>query len=148
MGQLSSVVTTQITMKVAAVLSLVFISAISAKRDPKLFFVSTSSTTSTVSTVTTCFTTTAAATACTGRKKRSISIIDELANKDDAKIVDPSPLESSIAEQEGEPKSQRQGKFLLYWLTTTTTSTSTSFTSTAIVTLVCTASPNPLTICP
>merc|ERR1712176_1610820 len=144
MGQLSSVVTTQITMKVAAVLSLVFISAISAKRDPKLFFVSTSSTTSTVSTVTTCFTTTATPTACTGRKKRSISIVDELANKDDAKIVDPSPLESSIAEHEPEAKSQRQGKFLMYWLTTTTT----SFTSTAIVTLVCTASPNPLTICP
>merc|ERR1719411_1577874 len=127
-------------MKVAAVLSLIFISAISAKRDPKLFFVSTSSTT--------CFTTTATPTACTGRKKRSISIVDELANKEDAKIVDPSPLESSIAEPEPEAKSQRQGKFLLYWLTTTTASTTTSFTSTAIVTLVCTASPNPLTICP
>merc|ERR1712020_193386 len=136
MGQLSSVVTTQITMKVTIVLCLV-ITAISAKRDPKLFFVSTSSTTSTLSTITTCYTTTGTVTACgSGRRKRSITI-DDAMDKDGGKIVDPSPIEPSIGEPEA--KSERQGKFLLYWLTTTTTSTSTSFTTTQILTIVCTA---------
>merc|ERR550525_1615265 len=109
-------------MKVTIVLCLVFITAISAKRDPKLFFVSTLSTTST------CYTSsgTTAIASCSGRKKRSI--VDGIVGKDDETIAATSqlePLEPSIAEPDA--KSQREGKFLLYWLTTTTTSTSTTF---------------------
>ena len=95
-------------MKVILALCFIFVTAISAKRDPKLFFVSTSSTTSTLSTTTTCYTSsgTTAIADCSGRKKRSI--IDSFLGEDNEKIAATSqlePLEPSIGEPEA--KSQR-----------------------------------------
>ena len=53
-------------------------------------------------------------------------------------------IESSIKDQE--PK--REGKFLVYWLTTTTTSTSTAYTATStIASLQCTPAGFPYAAC-
>merc|ERR1712079_978636 len=86
-------------------------------RQPKLFWVSSSATTSSVSTSTICFVSaTTGFTTC----------------KDDSDADIESGAEEPAA-------SQRDGRFLLYWLTTTTTSTTTIFTATGtIATLACT----------
>ena len=49
---------------------------------------------------------------------------------DDVPEVEPSQVESGIVDDDLASEG-RQGKFLLYWLTTTTTSTTTEFTTTA-----------------
>merc|ERR1711997_355356 len=85
-----------------------------ATREPKLFFVSSSSTTSTVTTFSNCYSTLASVTATCGRKRRAITEAED--------------AESSNA---------RQGKFLLYWLTTTSTSTTTTFSATTTLYLSC-----------
>merc|ERR1711936_1166475 len=73
-------------------------------RKPKLFYVSTSATTSTIQALSVCFYTSTAVNACGGRKRRAIDI-----------------------------EGSRDGRFLLYWITTTSISTSTSFTVTYTV---------------
>merc|ERR1712173_3681 len=102
-----------------------------AARDPKLFFVSSSSTTSTISTSTLCYSTIGSVTTCPGRKKKRaiMEAIDHDTPVDADKV---SSLESGM--EEVESANQRQGKFLLYWLTTTTTTT---FTATATLILSC-----------
>ena len=121
-------------------------------RKPKLFFVSTSATTSTLSTLSLCYVSTAALlSACSGRKKRSISL-DGLDGRKRRSIsldgmesdgaVLPSPIKREV---DGEPLqdeassiANRDGRFLLYWITTTSISTSTSFTTTyTIASVVC-----------
>merc|ERR1711953_845099 len=118
------------------------------RRSGKLFFVSSSSTTSTVSTTTLCFTTDAAGAAlgtCTKRRRRSI----EEANLQTDEQIYSTPVRRQIEEEENnEPQldsgvrdnsMDREGRFLLYWMTTTSTSTSTSFTSTTTLSnLICT----------
>ena len=135
-------------------------------RQPKLFYVSSSSTTSSLSTVTVCFSSTSTGvTTCNGRKRRNIltePFMEEASlivphrirytitifltylhryassNRDDDSFTD---IESGVAETE----SVRDGRFLLYWLTTTTTSTTTIFTGTSVLaTLDCT--PNGFTL--
>merc|ERR1712010_223015 len=101
-------------------------------RKPKLFFVSTSATTTTLQTASICYITNAAAT-CTGRKRRTIS----LDGMEPEGAVQPSTFKREV---EGESVKQdevsskvngnREGRFLLYWITTTSISTSTSFTIT------------------
>merc|ERR1711934_541483 len=108
-------------------------------RKPKLSFVSTSATTSTLETLSICYVSTAASlAACTGRKRRSISL--------DGMESDGAVLPSTIKrEVEGEPLqdelssiANREGRFLLYWITTTSISTSTSFTTTyTVASVVC-----------
>merc|ERR1712115_101345 len=116
-------------------------------REPKLFFVSSSSTTSSLSTSTVCFKATATgAVTCGKRKKRSMAVngISEA----DGEIQ---PQRSFDAEDNSDPKvesgaedpttSDRDGRFLLYWLTTTSTSTTTIYTGTStIASLDCTPS--------
>ena len=99
---------------------------------PKMFFVSTSATTSTLQTASICFVSSATLAACTGRKRRAIAT-DELSFKD-------VELEPSRKEQESPAiEGSREGRFLLYWITTTSISTSTSFTTTYTVSsIVCT----------
>merc|ERR1712051_470876 len=102
-------------------------------RKPKLFFVSTSATTSTLQTASICYITTTNLATCSGRKRRSIS----LDGTDPEGAVQPSPFKREV---EGESVKQdevsskgngnREGRFLLYWITTTSISTSTSFTIT------------------
>merc|ERR1712131_165480 len=106
------------------------------RRKPKLFFVSTSSTTSTISTRTLCYTTNAALGTC-GRKKRAIVDIKELEGD-----IAPAPIQKVDVEEDNmeieddlvtggiNEDSDRNGKFLLYWMTTTLTSTTPSFTVT------------------
>ena len=102
---------------------------------PKMFFVSTSATTSTLQTASICYVSSNALSACTGRKKRAIAT-DELSFKDVASVE----LEPSRKEQESPAiEGSREGRFLLYWITTTSISTSTSFTTTYTVSsIVCT----------
>merc|ERR1712010_147449 len=102
-------------------------------RKPKLFFVSTGATTSTLQTASICYVTSLTVTTCTGRKRRTIS----LDGMEPEGAVQPSTFKREV---EGESVKQdevssnvngnREGRFLLYWITTTSISTSTSFTIT------------------
>merc|ERR1712073_69794 len=118
------------------------------ERSGKLFFVSSSSTTSTVSTTTLCFTTDAAGAALgTCTKKRRRRSIEEANLQTDEQIYS-TPVRRQIEEEENhEPQldsgvrdnsMDREGRFLLYWMTTTSTSTTT------LSNLICT--PNGFTI--
>merc|ERR1711948_57460 len=100
-----------------------------AARDPKLFFVSS------ISTSTLCYSTiNSAATTCPGRKKKR-AIMEAIDHDTPVEADKVSSLESGM--EEVESANQRQGKFLLYWLTTTSTSTTTTFTATATLILSC-----------
>ena len=120
-----------------------FVSFRSAKqhveRHPKLFFVSTSSTTSTLSTASMCYVTTATfAGACTGRKRRAINF--EGASVDESEFK-PSQLKEDVQSSRGDRSLDREGRFLLYWITTTSISTSTSYTTTfSVYSVDCTPS--------
>merc|ERR1719192_231133 len=95
-------------------------------RKPKLFYVSTSATTSTLHTASICYVTSGTVTtACTGRRRRSVNI--EAVPLADVK---PSQLSQEVQSSEKEMKNNREGRFLLYWITTTSISTSTSYTVT------------------
>ena len=103
-------------------------------RKPKLFFVSTSATTSTLQTASVCYVLSAATVVtCTGRKRRTIS----LDGMQPEGAVQPSTFKrevegESVQQDEASSKvnEKREGRFLLYWITTTSISTSTSFTIT------------------
>merc|ERR1712179_671086 len=98
------------------------------------FFVSTSATTSTLQTASLCFASLAATPACTGRKRRAISLAG-MQPKEAVEGESVQQAESSLNLNE-----KRDGRFLLYWITTTSISTSTSFTITYSVSSVgCTA---------
>merc|ERR1712088_232586 len=100
-------------------------SSTNVERQPKLFFVSTSSTTSTLQTASVCYATSGAPSGtCTGRRKRSIKI-DGVPLAD----VKPSQLNQEVQSSQ-DAKLDREGRFLLYWITTTSISTSTSYTTT------------------
>jgi len=118
-------------------------------RQPKLFFVSSSTstsistTTSLLSSTLTCYLVSSTAySACTGRKKRASSLIENAAPIADANNIKISRVDRSIAEpavnvesgaQESlaaAPGANREAKFAWYYMTTTVTSTST-FTSTS-----------------
>jgi hypothetical protein len=117
--------------------------ALGQSREPKLFYISSSTTTSTLSTSTICFKSTNALVACSKKKKKR-DIVEALPRE--GLGINPS-RNSRMGEQfdEGEvqlgsgEKSMRDPKFLLYWATLTSTSTSTSFTATqTIYSLGCT----------
>ena len=105
-------------------------------RKPKLFFVSTSATTSTLQTASICYVSSMTLDACLGRKRRSVSVD----GMEPEGAVKPSTFKREV---EGESVQQdeagskvnmdREGRFLLYWITTTSISTSTSFTITYTV---------------
>ena len=103
-------------------------SSTKVERQPKLFFVSTSSTTSTLQTASVCYATSGTPSGtCTGRRKRSIKI-------DGAPLEDvkPSQLNQEVQSSQ-DAKLDREGRFLLYWITTTSISTSTSYTVTVSI---------------
>ena len=120
-------------------------SATKVERQPKLFFVSTSATTTTLQTASVCYSTSGApSAACTGRRKRSINI-DGVPLAD----VKPSQLNQEVQTSQ-DAKLDREGRFLLYWITTTSVSTSTSFTTTVSISgkVICTTSGIPgVTVC-
>merc|ERR1712207_81223 len=118
-------------MKSAVLLSVLIALAASEDnvvRKPKLFFVSTSATTSTLQTATICYLSFTTLTTCTGRKKRAIEMASDVAS-----------LELEPSQKHGNAPAiddSRDGRFLLYWITTTSISTSTSFTTTFTVSSV------------
>ena len=103
-------------------------------RKPKLFFVSTSATTSTLQTASICYVSSATIATCTGRKRRTISLDGDQPEG----AVQPSTLKRRDVKVDSEQEKlslnkNREGRFLLYWITTTSISTSTSFTTTFTV---------------
>merc|ERR1711879_1059914 len=97
------------------------------------FFVSSSSTTSTLSTTTVCYSAATTATAC-GRKRRSIKISGVEGTEAspspvirDNEDTEEEKLESGVSER----AEDREGRFLLYRMTTASPSTSTSYTATS-----------------
>merc|ERR1719215_223322 len=122
-------------MKIVALACFLVASVECTARDPKLFLVSSSTTTSTLTTSSLCYATnTGAVCKTTGKKKRHIiegpldfnteSLVSAYRNSKDLEIA--SGQETAAAKA-----GQREGKFLLYWMTTTSTTTSTSYTATA-----------------
>merc|ERR1712029_1202191 len=99
-------------------------------RKPKLFFVSTSATTSTLQTASVCYISSATIATCTGRKRRTIS----LEGMEPEGAVRPSTFkreDEEISVQDAtslKVNEKREGRFLLYWITTTSTSFTTTFT--------------------
>merc|ERR1719348_2708641 len=90
------------------------------QREPRLFYVSTSSSTTTISTITICFSTTSLASGLTScKKKRRRSIIqEEVPGAMDSQAISPqrADIEDSgmeVSEDEG----RRDPRFLLYWIT-------------------------------
>merc|ERR1712088_307152 len=113
-------------------------SAKQVERHPKLFFVSTSSTTSTLSTGTVCYITTGTVSTCTGRKRRAISFDGA---SSDVSELRPSQLKEDVQSSKKDGRLDREGRFLLYWITTPSISTSTSFTTTfSVFSVSCTPS--------
>merc|ERR1712110_274724 len=106
-------------------------------RKPRLFFVSTSSTTTTLQTQSICYVTSGTTiTTCTGRKRRSIKI-DGAQHAD----VKPSQLNQEVEFSQKDAVKHRDGRFLLYWITTTSISTSTYYTTTVSISAIeCTTS--------
>merc|ERR1712110_71310 len=114
------------TMNTVSLLVLLFAVAASAEdevaRKPKLFFVSTSATTTTLQTLSICYVSSSSVTTCTGRKRRAITMDGKLSPKDAASVE----LEPSQREQDASAPAidgSREGRFLLYWITTTSIST-------------------------
>merc|ERR1712051_534389 len=96
------------------------------KRNPKLFFVS--STTSTISTTTICYVssgTPSTAAAC-GKRKRRALMVDSVTGQDTAidfsGVTRTEQEESSPEVASTKDEEAREGKFLLYWMTTTSAS--------------------------
>ena len=104
-------------------------------RKPKLFFVSTSATTSTLQTLSICYVSSATPAACTGRKRRSISL-EPAESKSLDGMESEGAVQPSTINREIDGGQDREGRFLLYWITTTSISTSTSFTTTYTVSSV------------
>merc|ERR1711994_79295 len=92
-------------------------------RKPKLFFASTSATTTTLQTLSVCYYTSGSLTTCTGRKRRAIDV-EGVMLSDVKSLEDSTELESSHREEGTSIDGSRDGRFLLYWITTTSISTS------------------------
>merc|ERR1712018_482533 len=92
----------------------------------------------TLQTLYACYVSSSSITTCTGRR-RAINVDGGLSLGDGSSVE----LEPSLRKQEAYPPAidgSREGKFLLYWITTTSISTSTSFTTTySISSALCTA---------
>merc|ERR1719350_104630 len=115
-------------------------------REPRLFYVSTTSSTTTLFTQTVCYmSSNVAPVACGKRKKRFADFDLQLP----LGSIEPSRQSSFEGEEESAPvidaskdlDTKREPKFLVYWLTTTSLSTMTSFTRTlTFASLICTPS--------
>merc|ERR1711971_1237023 len=87
---------------------------------------------------TVCYITTGTVSTCTGRKRRAISF--EGASSDESELQ-PTQLKEDVQSSKKDGKLDREGRFLLYWITTTSISTSTSFTTTfSVFSVSCTPS--------
>ena len=106
------------------------------EKHPKLSFVITCLTTSTLSTTISIpyiRTTARFGEGCTGSKRRAFNFDGASADESELKL---SQLKEDVQSSREGRKMDREGRFLLYWITTTSISTSTSFTTTFSVTKV------------
>ena len=137
-------------------------------RQPKLFYVSSTTSTTTLSTQTVCYVASSTAIqmlTCKKRKKRNIltSILESPNNAGDIKPASSlKTLEEAIEKIENEIDggqeedlssgldiSEKEGRFLNYWLTTTLTTTITTYTATSsVASLVCTPAGYTVQGCP
>merc|ERR1712018_751372 len=124
-------------------------------RDPKLFYVSTTTTTSTWFGSTICFaSTTTTLGTCGKRKRRAIDLSDF--DPDYSPKIEPSALsdeaedilEDTALVEPSQEDNGRKGRFLVYWMTTTSVSTSSSYTTTlTVASLTCTPSSFAFSLC-
>merc|ERR1712038_1946180 len=131
---------------------------VSTNRQKRLFFVSSSSTTSTLSTTTLYFVSSTSAVTTCGKRKRALGV-HELGDLADIQIASSAVLRDGVdndteeeellrSGQEDAASRDRDGRFLLYWMTTTSTSTTTSYTSTTTIgSLECTPSGFTVSLC-
>merc|ERR1719490_663686 len=124
-------------MNTVSLLVVLFAVAASAEdevaRKPKLFFVSTSATTTTLQTLSICYVSSSSITTCTGRKRRAINMDGGMSLKEAASVE----LEPSQREQAASAPAidgSREGRFLLYSITTSTSFTTTFSVSSALCT--------------
>merc|ERR1712083_1220919 len=125
------------TMNTVSLLVVLFAVAASAEdevaRKPKLFFVSTSATTTTLQTLSICYVSSSSITTCTGRRRRAINMDGGMSLKKAASVE----LEPSQREQAASAPAidgSREGRFLLYRITTSTSFTTTFSVSSALCT--------------
>merc|ERR1712062_667895 len=124
-------------------------------RAPRLFYVSTTSSTTTIFTQTICYMSTATAPVACGKRKKRFTDLDKQVSLDGA--IEPFRTSDLEGEEEEEAPeldtskdvdNKRDGKFLVYWLTTTSLSTLTSFTRTVTIgSIKCTPSGYTNTLC-
>ncbi|XP_023330540.1 uncharacterized protein LOC111702948 [Eurytemora carolleeae] len=122
----------------------------SRNRNPRLFFASISSSTTTTTvttafrTATFCYTAAATATACSGRKKRSI--LTDPISEDRGEIIPSTQFKTPLSELESgdaiaKPSARDARLFLLLTSTSTisvtSTTTTTSFTGTTTISVLC-----------
>merc|ERR1712177_18417 len=153
--------TSQILILIPCLLCLGFVRGEEAEeegkesRAPRLFYVSTTSSTTTMFTQTVCYMSTATAPVACGKRKKRFTDLDSQVSLDGA--IQPfrtSDLEGEEEEEAPElhtskdDDNKRNGKFLVYWLTTTSLSTLTSFTRTVTIgSIGCTPSGYTNTLC-
>merc|ERR1712243_277741 len=95
-------------------------------RKPRLFYVSTSSQLTTISTASVCFITSTTTVISCSRKKRMITVDSETESEVQHYKSDVDTLQS----HEENDNIEREGRFLVYWITTTSISYYTSYTTT------------------
>merc|ERR1712126_247321 len=101
-------------------------------RKPRLFYVSTSSYITSISTASVCFITSTTTVISCSRKKRMITVDSETESE-----VQPSKSDvDTLQSHEENDNIEREGRFLVYWITTTSTSYYTSYTTTYSVSQV------------
>merc|ERR1712002_410814 len=90
----------------------------SVVRKPRLFYVSTSATISTIATASICYISTDDRALTCARKKRMITVDGETES-----VVQPSKSDlESLQSHEETDSIEREGRFLVYWITTTSIS--------------------------
>merc|ERR1712241_395264 len=123
-------------------------------RAPRLFYAYTTSSTTTIFTQTICYMSTATAPVACGKRKKRFTDFNKRISLDGA--IEPFRTSDLEGEEEEAPEldtskdveNKRDGKFLVYWLTTTSLSTLTSFTRTVTIgSIGCTPSGYTNTIC-
>merc|ERR1712045_336952 len=120
----------------------------SSSRSKRLFFVTTQSTTSTIVTDLTCYATKAALVVCGKRKKRTLDEeeFDTLVDISTWETQRRNPEEEELNEEEAllsgkdDDSAERQGKYLLYWLTKTAVATTSYVNTITLASLQCTPS--------
>merc|ERR1712044_135022 len=122
-------------------------------RDPRLFYVSTTSSTTTLLTQTICFMSSTTLGTC-ARKKRFTNVelqvpLDGASQPSRTQDLDDAVDKAAPEIQDSKDvDTKRDARFLVYWLTTTSLSTLTSFTRTVTIgSLACTPSGYTLSVC-